>query len=408
MNYVDTTKTINHVSLCAGYGGIDIGLKRAIPNLRTIAFSEIEAYACANLVAKMEQGLLDPAPIWTDLKTFPWSEFRGVVDILSGGFPCQPFSAAGKRQGDEDPRHLFPYILDGIRKCQPKLVFLENVEGIISARLTGDGWADPAGTPVLLHVLRELERVGYKATAGVFSASEVGAPHQRKRIFILAHSRSLCAEGSNQNGINGYGICKLSRNTKVWGETIGCSSSWPSRPGQPQYSWEPPRVIGTSLKELVNTNSIGNRTRLGEVSETDGKVSQRNNDAELIQSSQSRWPVRPGQPQYEWEPPRVVGNAESRGTGESGDTDSTGQGLGITWSSADSQPIQSPTESSLGRNSHGPASGMDYAELCQSCDNRTDELRLLGNGVVPQACTKAFITLYEKLQTSESDATHRT
>ena len=66
---MDTTKTITHVSLCAGYGGIDLGLQRAVGNLRTIAFCEIEAFACANLVSKMEAGLLDPAPIWTNLKT---------------------------------------------------------------------------------------------------------------------------------------------------------------------------------------------------------------------------------------------------------------------------------------------------------------------------------------------------
>ena len=196
MNHVDTTSPITHISLCAGYGGIDIGLARAISNLRTIAFSEIEAFACANLVSKMEAGLLDCAPIWTDLKTFPWDEFRGKVDIISGGFPCQPFSCAGKRNGDEDPRHLFPYILDGIRRSRPSIVFLENVEGIISSKLNGEGWNDPAGTPVLLHVLRELERVGYKATAGVFSASECGAPHQRKRVFIMAHSNSRRVLGS--------------------------------------------------------------------------------------------------------------------------------------------------------------------------------------------------------------------
>jgi DNA (cytosine-5)-methyltransferase 1 len=168
---MDTTQTITHISLCAGYGGIDIGLKRAIPSLRTIAFSEIEAFACANLVAKMEAGLLDAAPIWTNLKTFPWEEFRGKVDILSGGYPCQPFSAAGKRLGTEDPRHLWPFIADGIRLMQPRLCFFENVEGHISLGLRA--------------VIEELGSLGYKTTWGIFSAREVGAPHQRKRVFIL-------------------------------------------------------------------------------------------------------------------------------------------------------------------------------------------------------------------------------
>ena len=76
---VDTTKTTTHLGLCAGYGGIELGLHRVIPNLRSVALCEIEAFACANLVAKMEAGLMEPAPIWTDLKTFPWSEFPPVT-----------------------------------------------------------------------------------------------------------------------------------------------------------------------------------------------------------------------------------------------------------------------------------------------------------------------------------------
>jgi len=147
-----------------------------MPTLRTIAFSEIEAFACANLVSKMEAGLLDAAPIWTNLKTFPWEEFRGVVDILSGGYPCQPFSAAGKRLGTEDPRHLWPFISDGIAAMRPRICFFENVEGHISLGLR--------------EVISDLESLGYETAWGIFSAAEVGAPHQRKRVFILAHNFS--------------------------------------------------------------------------------------------------------------------------------------------------------------------------------------------------------------------------
>ena len=92
---VDTPKTINHLSLCTGYEGIGMGLRNIWPNVREIAYVEIEAFAIANLVGKMEKGLLHPAPIYSDLKTFPYGEFRDRVSFLSAGFPCQPFSLAG-------------------------------------------------------------------------------------------------------------------------------------------------------------------------------------------------------------------------------------------------------------------------------------------------------------------------
>ena len=186
---MDTNKKITHLSLCSGYEGIGLGLRSVLPNLREIAYVEREGFPVANLVAKMEEGKLDAAPVFTDVKTFPYGKFRGCVDILSGGFPCQPFSAAGKRQATEDPRHLFPYIADGIRECQPRSVCLKNVAGIISAK-TGDG------DSVLQYVLRELEGLGDRATAGIVAAEEVGAPHQRKRVFIMAYN--------NNEGLEGY------------------------------------------------------------------------------------------------------------------------------------------------------------------------------------------------------------
>ena len=231
---VDSTE-ITALSLCAGYGGIDLGLKRVLPTCRTVAFVEIEAFACANLVAKMEAGELDAAPIWTDLKSFDGGAFRERVDILTGGFPCQPFSAAGNRNADDDPRHLFPYILEAVRTVQPGWVFLENVEGLVSAKLKGDGWNDPAGIPVLLHVIRELERAGYRATWGIFSAAEVGATHQRRRVFILAHaSGPRSAPRIPEPPQREKGIAKI---------TNDCGDrNWPARPGEPQHEWEAPRT----------------------------------------------------------------------------------------------------------------------------------------------------------------------
>lgn len=197
---VDITKRfVTHVSHCYGFGGIDLGIQRVFgKNVITIAACEIEAFAIQNGLAKSEAGLLDGSiPFHTDIKSFPFRKFRGLVDIYSAGFPCQGFSCAGARKADEDPRHLFPYIKAGLTEMQPEWVFLENVDGIVSAKIKGDGWSDPAGTPILLHVLRELERVGYIPEAGVFSASEAGAPHQRKRVFILGRRK----EGRKQNGL---------------------------------------------------------------------------------------------------------------------------------------------------------------------------------------------------------------
>ena len=361
---MDTTKTVTHISLCAGYGGIDLGLKRAIPSLRTVAVSEIEAFACANLVAKMEAGCLDPAPIWTDVKTFPWASFHGKVDILSGGYPCQPFSAAGKRLGKDDPRHLWPWIADGIRVLQPALCFFENVEGHISLGLRD--------------VIGELEESGYRATWGLFSAAEVGAPHQRKRVFILAHKQHQGSQGwlqrwtdSQREGFDGHAGC--------------CGSSdrvWPSRPGQPQHEWEPPRVVGG----LAHT--AGQRSG----SESGDALHERRTTGETGRESlpqDAGWQV--GSPISDdqstggdGEPPRVVGNASQY---DGGHLSERHRAFGSKQSSG------RQTEPALGGNADGPASGMDYAELCLSGDNRTDELRLLGNGVVPATAERAFRVL---------------
>ena len=169
-----TNEPLNVISFCAGYGGIERGLELAGINHRVIAYVEIEAFAIANLVAKMESGELDSAPIWSDLKTFPAHLFRDCVDIITGGYPCQPFSAAGKRGGEQDPRHLWPHIRRHIQSIRPAQCFFENVEGHISLGLNS--------------VISDMEEDGYSATWGLFSAAEVGAPHQRKRVFILANA----------------------------------------------------------------------------------------------------------------------------------------------------------------------------------------------------------------------------
>lgn len=330
---VDNTKELTHISLCAGYGGIDLGLRKALGDVRTVCFVEIESFAQKNLVAKIEEGLIDAAPVFTDLKQFPWGLFNGKVDILSGGFPCQPFSAAGRRAGDEDPRHLWPYIVRGIERLgRPPIVLFENVEGIISSKLKGQDWSDPEGTPVLLHILRELERLGYNATAGVFSASEVGATHQRKRVFIMG-CRADLGEGGRDL------VSDMLRNTDYR------STAYPAPRGAEQFIWEPPRVTK------------------GNLGDTHIKGLQ-NDSYELPITSKERWEEQVGHD--------AETNIPSRG-------------------------VQREAQPEVGRSSDGASDWLGITELYEACDNRTDELRLLGNGVVPDTAERAFRVLWHKL-----------
>ena len=160
------------LSFCPGIRGIERGLERVFREVRTATFVEIETFIVENLLAAMEAGVVAPAPIWSNLKTFDPKPFRGVIDGIIGGYPCQPFSVAGNRAGEEDPRHLWPFIRRHIEVIQPGWCFFENVAGHLTL-----------GFDV---VKRELEEMGYWVEAGIYTAEEVGAPHRRERLFILA------------------------------------------------------------------------------------------------------------------------------------------------------------------------------------------------------------------------------
>ena len=163
---------MNELGLCAGNGGLSLGVRRAVPSARTVCLVEREAFLVAHLVAKMEAGVLDAAPLWTDLATFDGRPWRGTVDLVTAGFPCQPFSAAGQLRGIEDERWLWPDIERVISECEPSHVFIENVPGLV---LYG-----------LHDVLGSLAELGFDAVWSLFSAAAVGAPHIRKRLFLLA------------------------------------------------------------------------------------------------------------------------------------------------------------------------------------------------------------------------------
>lgn len=162
------------IALAAGAGGLELGLSLALPQYRTVCWVERDAYAAAALVARMADKSLDTAPVWSDLVTFDGRPWRGKVDILSAGYPCQPFSQSGKRLGEKDPRHLWPHVRRILAETGAPVLFAENVPGHVTLGLET--------------VRRDLLKMGYALEAGIFSAAEVGASHIRKRLFLLAYA----------------------------------------------------------------------------------------------------------------------------------------------------------------------------------------------------------------------------
>lgn len=164
---------MNGLALCAAFGGIERGIESILPDYSTVCYVEGETYPVAVLIEKMERGRIHPAPIWSDVRTFDGSRWRGSVDIITGGFPCQPHSKAGKLRGKDDPRNLWPDVVRIISEVRPRIIFMENVANInntYGAEIIGD-----------------LAKMGFDAAWCVVRASDVGAPHRRARWFLLAY-----------------------------------------------------------------------------------------------------------------------------------------------------------------------------------------------------------------------------
>ena len=186
------------ISLFSGGGGLDLGVTLALPGVRTVCYVEREAYACSVLAARMEEGSLAPAPVWTDVSSFDGRPWRGLVDLVTGGFPCQDISVAGKGAGLAGERSgLWREYARIVAEVQPRLVFIENVAVLRSRGLD--------------QVLADLAALGFDAEWDCFRASDVGAPHRRERIFILAHTkhthgRSEAVVHADSSGSQGRGV----------------------------------------------------------------------------------------------------------------------------------------------------------------------------------------------------------
>lgn len=163
---------MRELALFAGAGGGILGGK--LLGWRTVCAVEWDGYARDVLVARQNDGSLEPFPIWDDVQTFDGKPWRGAVDVVSGGFPCQDISAAGKGAGIDGERSgMWGSMARIVGEVRPRFVFVEN-----SPLLVGRG---------LTRVLGDLAEMGYDARWGVLGAHHAGAPHKRDRIWILAY-----------------------------------------------------------------------------------------------------------------------------------------------------------------------------------------------------------------------------
>ena len=167
---------MNELALFAGTGGGLLG--GSLLGWRTLCGVEINPYCASVLAARQNDGLLPPFPIWDDVCTFDGKPWRGIIDVVSGGFPCQDISVAGRGEGITGPRSgLWREMARIVGEVRPRYVFVENSPAIVTRGL---------GV-----VLGDLAALGYDARWTVLGAADVGAPHQRERLWIVAHLNGL-------------------------------------------------------------------------------------------------------------------------------------------------------------------------------------------------------------------------
>lgn len=173
---------MTHASLFSGIGGFDLAAEWA--GWTNLFNCEIDPF-CQRVLKHH----FPNAEQYTDIRSTDFTLWRGRIDVLTGGFPCQPFSVAGKRKGTDDERHLWPEMLRAIREIRPRWIVGENVGGILS-------WS---GGLVFEQVCADLETEGYEVQPLVLPAAGVGAPHRRDRVWFVAHRADAGTESMSRS-----------------------------------------------------------------------------------------------------------------------------------------------------------------------------------------------------------------
>jgi DNA (cytosine-5)-methyltransferase 1 len=233
---------MNELHLFAGAGGGILG--GVLLGHTCVCAVEIEPYCRRVLLQRQRDRILPPFPIWDDVRTFDGKPWRGRVDVVCGGFPCQNISAVGSREGIVGKSSgLWTQMARVVYEIRPSYVFVEN-----SPELPRRGMGD---------VLSSLSGLGYNAKWGVFSACSIGAPHSRERLFLLAHangkrlqaSRPIGDAGGSEVAIRRVGEKYLYQAALTTGRAL-----WPARTAEPEISG-----VAHGVANRVDSNrAIGN------------------------------------------------------------------------------------------------------------------------------------------------------
>jgi len=317
---------------------------------RTVCAVEFAAYPRSVLLARQRDGMLPPFPVWDDVRTFDGRPWRGRVDVVSGGFPCQDISIAGKGDGlDGERSGLWTEFARIIGEVQPRFAFVEN-----SPMLTSRG---------LDRVLADLSTLGYDAEWGVVGADDAGAPHRRERIWILAYSNNdghAPREGCNGSSGSQQGTGGAEKQNGIGQSSGGDTQSEVSSDLSGQHP----------IGQLADPDLLGRlHGQAGERPAEGGVHAQREpkpSGEDVAHTCNKHAQGVIGGVAYKEE----RSFARERPSGSCGD--------GIGWWS---------TEPRMGRVAHGVA-------------NRVAELKALGNGQVPPVVRLAWNTLYARITQS--------
>ena len=349
---------MNELALFAGAGGGILGGK--LLGWRTVCAVEWEAYAASVLCARQNDGALPAFPIWDDVRTFDGRPWRGIVDVVSGGFPCQDISAAGKGAGIEGERSgMWTEMARIIGEVRPRFAFVEN-----SPMLTSRG---------LGRVLGDLAALGYDARWGVLGAVDAGAPHKRDRIWIVAHAEH--GRYTNSVGeVNGKEI-GLSGEDRTEGRRTGL----PIRTNGVVRHRSTDRIQDQINAAVSNADNRGDRRREQQPQSSEGAGHVADSNGAGLEGRKHR----AGADAQGWQEPH--GSTGKRGGMADANSARRQQQKDEAYTSTSSRQSRDAvgghgwwtTEPDLGRVAHGVAA-------------RVDRLKAIGNGQVPAVAALAW------------------